>query len=139
MKFLEALERCADPVEPEVWNQLGGGEGLSPEFVDFMQQWGGCAIFEEWIEINGLGFTRFLGGGSGANTVEFEWGLLDENLRHYLPFASNDYGGQFFLHSVDGSVWYANVQTAQEDGAGGQIAVSFPAFLELLETSVGSE
>lgn len=133
IRLFELLEQEAAPVPEGLWHELTGGPIDDRAFVDFMARGGGSAVYEVWAKVLSFGFTRFLSGEpSGADSVRFQWELLDENLRHLLPFASNDSGGRYFFNSRDGSIWYGNVETTQEDGHGGHIADSFAEFVDMI-------
>ncbi len=115
-----------------LWQELAGRPINDSVFADFMATWAGSAIYEVWDTVGSLAFTRFLSGeAGGAESVRFEWELLDEDLRHLLPFASNDHGGVYFLHSRDGSIWYGNF-LGWEDDDGGKIADTFTEFLDMI-------
>ncbi len=132
-RLTDLLEQEAAPVPEGLWEELAGGPIDDRAFVDFMATRGGSAVYEVWAKVLSLGFTRFLSGEpSEVDSVRFQWELLDEDLRHLLPFGSNDTGGRYFFDSRDGSIWYGNVETTQEDGHGGRLADSFAEFVDMI-------
>ena len=129
--MLEAIGDKA-PVPRDVWVELAPeGATIDESFLAFMEQWGGHALYEVEASVGQADIETFLADGDRSNTARWEHSLLDDDLKHFLPFARNGYGGRFLLNSQNGAVYYANLD-GHEDEEGGQVAANFDEFLELI-------